>query len=178
MSKLLRTLAAAIVIAATALALHASVWIPYRQGIVKREIAGQLTMIYQRSGGSQPAYHDTIAVRERIAWLVRALRWSPADPVLHIQLAGAYTMLGRYDDAIEQCRVALRHHQRPEIYQAMGDAQFAAGKADEAFTSYAHVAAFYPPQFADVPEAAQEPVRQRVRELYGERAAAMLPVPK
>lgn len=178
MSKLLKTLAAAVVIAAAALALQASVWIPYQQGIHKRDLAGELQMIYQRSGGSQPAYHDTIALREHIGWLNDAVSRSPADPVLHIQLAGAYTMLGRYDDAIEQCRTALRHHPRPEIYLAMGDAQFAGGKADDAFTSYAHVAAFYPPEFANVPEAAREPVRQRVRELYGERVAAMLPVPK
>jgi tetratricopeptide (TPR) repeat protein len=178
MSKLLKTLAAAVVIAGAALALQAAVWIPYRQGVRKRDLAGRLQLIYQRSGGSQPAYHDTIALREDIAWLNEALRWSPTDPVLHIQLAGAYTLLGRHDDAIEQCRAALRHHLRPEIYAAMGDAQFASGKVDDAFTSYAHVAAFYPPDFEQIPEAAREPVRERVRELYGESVAAMLPVTK
>src|SRR5688572_26493991 len=116
MPKVLRWLSAIVVVAGTAFAIHATVWLPYRQGIRKRQIEGMLAIIAERSGGSLPSAKDTVVLRENVRWLNDALRFSPTDPVLHMELAHSYSLLGRSDEAIAQCCAALRHHRRPEIY--------------------------------------------------------------
>jgi tetratricopeptide (TPR) repeat protein len=171
----LKLLAAAAILAGATAAAYTTAFIPYQQEIRKKKIAADLRVIFDRSGGGQPAFADVIIVRENIAFLQNALRYEPTDARLHLQLAGSYILMGRYDDAIAQCRTALRHHQRPEIYFRLGDAQIASGKVDEAMTSYAHVAAFYPPDFALLPEVLRKDIRQRVQSLYGDDVAAQLP---
>lgn len=174
--RVLKLIAAAAIVAGATLAAYATAFIPYQHEIRKAKIAADLRLIFERSGGGEPGFTDVITVRENIAFLRNALRYDPIDARLHLQLAGSYILMGRHDDAIAQCRIALRHHERPEIYFRLGDAQIASGKVDEAITSYAHVAAFYPPDFALLPEGLRKDIRQRVQALFGDDVAAQLPV--
>lgn len=174
--RLLKLMAAVAILVGAALTAYATAFIPYQQEIRKKKIAADLRAIDQRSGGSQPAFNDVLTLRENIAFLRKALRHAPTDPWLHLQLAGSYILVGRPDEAIAQCQIALRHHQRREIYLRLGDAQIASGKVDDAITSYAHAAAFYPPEFGLLPEGLRDPIRRRVQELFGEDVAAQLTV--
>ena len=174
--KVLKLIVAVAILAGAALAAYATAFVPYQQEIRKKKIAANLRFIYERSGGAQPAYRDVITLRENIAFLRKALRHEPTDPWLHLQLAGSYILLGRDEEAIAQCQIALRHHQRPEIYYRLGDAQIASGKIDEAITSYAHAVAFHPPDLGFLPDVIRKDIRQRVQKLFGDEAAAELPV--
>lgn len=175
MPKVIRWLAAIVVVTGLAFAIHATAWTPYRQGIRKRQIQEKLRGIAERSGGSLPNSVDTVVLLENVRWLNNALRFSPTDPVLHMQLAHSYVLLGRRDEAIAQWRVALRHHRRPEIYLALGETLLMSGDLEGAITSYAHAAAFNPGTMPDMPEAIRDRIAAKARELYG--PAVVVPMP-
>lgn len=175
MPKVLKVIVAAVIITAAGVAMLLTCWIPYRQGIHKKAVGARLQAIYDRSSGSEPTFNDIVELRRHTAWLSTALRLSPTDALLNVQLAGSYTLLGRNREAIAQLQRTLRYHRRPEIYTALAKAQLIEGAFDDAITSYAHVAAFNPPNLNAMPPAVRGPVRERVRAVYGSDVAGMLP---
>lgn len=165
-----RVLTNGIILVGAAAALYLFVYIPYEQQIRKKTIEHQLRMMYDRTGGHlAPA--DVQRLHTNISWLTTAIRYSPHDAVLYVQLASSYAMLERYDDAIAMYKQALVHSRRREIYTALAAAQLYTHDVEDAVTSYAHAAAFYPKTLLEVSETIVPEVSDRVRKLYGPRVA-------
>jgi Flp pilus assembly protein TadD len=130
--------------------LYAAAIVPYRQNVLKRRVETEFAGLQARSA-SASNFVVLEKIRDDIQQVRRALKVSPTDVDLHMELAALYRFMGRHDDAVATYQLALRYHRRPEIYANLAESQFAAGDLAGATENYAYVLAFAPEEADWVP---------------------------
>lgn len=161
---MIKTVLIIVDVVAAAILLNFLVLVPYQQNVMKKEIERTFDAAYdalQAGDGIQLLP----AVRSNVQRLRMALRISPTDLDLSMELAALYRVLGRHEEAISVYRHALRYHQRPEIYRNLAESQFALRDLAGATESYAHSVAFFPGEVNSVPNALIPAVMKRAEEI-------------
>jgi Flp pilus assembly protein TadD len=134
--------------------------VPYQQNLCKKRVQNMLLHMIDA-----PATGISAKIRETIQQTQRALRNSPTDIDLYMELAAQYRFIGRPNEAVKTYRDALRYDRRPEIYRNLAESQLAIGNISGAEESYAHAVAFAPEQINIVPDALAGSVTQQAKAL-------------
>jgi tetratricopeptide (TPR) repeat protein len=145
--------------------LYAAAIVPYRQNVLKKRVEREFAVLEAGSGTTTANFVVLARIRDDIQQVRRALKISPTDVDLHMELAALYRFMGRYDDAVATYQRALRYHRRPEIYVNLAESQFAAGDLAGATENYAYALAFAPEEAAWVPNSMYGAVALRSKEL-------------
>jgi tetratricopeptide (TPR) repeat protein len=124
----LKIIAIAAVALAAAKAIAVMCWAPYRCDIVKYDAQRMLFSIYDMPR----TFRIITLTRSRIPPLQECLQVSPTDADMYMTVAALHRIMGRFDDAMEMYRSALRFEQRPELYLNLGLMQLESGDREQA----------------------------------------------
>jgi len=139
--------------------------VPYQQNLMKRHLEDQFDALDSAAGLSTPSVTKAARVRDNIEELRRALKVSPTDADLYMELAAEYRFLGKYDQAVITYQQALRYHRRPELYINIAESRYDLRDLAGAVESYAYAVAFAPEEINVVPDALIPAVDARAREI-------------
>jgi tetratricopeptide (TPR) repeat protein len=159
----LRSLVAAVTLFVASMLIYALCIVPYEQNVMKKRLEKEFDRLDAAAGSANFAIAPKI--RDNIDQLRRALKFSPTDPDLFMELAAEYRLIGANDEAIATLRKMLQYHRRPEIYLNMADLQFDRRDFAGATESYAYAVAFAPEEINLVPNVLIPAVNERAKEL-------------
>lgn len=136
---MLRKAFAILIFAAAALAMHATVIVPYRCNLIEGSVSQALENVW-----ATPHTHTArMIAAQSLARLQHCLAERPERVNLSMLAGGALQILGRHEAAIAIYENALRYDRRPELYMALGLSQLDAGIAREtAVTNFVRAAEF------------------------------------
>lgn len=161
---MMRKLAAALIVLASAAAMYAIVIVPWRCNTVEGEVARSIASVWDRREelGVRPIAERNLG---RLAGCLASCR---SDVGLHMLAGTHFDILGRYEAAIAAYRTGLQYDHRPELYLALGNAQIRAGQPrDEAVANYVKAGEFLGADaLRDVPDAE---ARWKAFTIVGER---------
>ena len=167
----IRRCAALAMVIAAGFALNEAAIVPYRVNVLKAQIARQYPRLASRAGIAGEEARVIENIRDDARLLEDALRKTPTDVDLYMELAAFYQLLSRFHDAVHMYEEALRFDRRPEIYVNLAEAQLAAGDIRAATESYANAVAFAPEEAAFVPPELLPAATLRSRELIRQLSA-------
>jgi tetratricopeptide (TPR) repeat protein len=170
---ILRTAAAAAVLAGALFAIRVLSIKPYRSNILKKRVEQQFAGLQVALAGHAPSFNALAVTRQNLAAIRDALRYVPTDVDLHLELAAYYGLQQQLDRQIDTYLQLLEYHRRPEIYLNLGMAEFAARRHDRAIDHLGHSLAFDYLYIHQVPEALKEDVARRAERLRVDIAAKL-----
>ena len=169
--RIIRLIIPAATVALAGAALYLLVLLPYRHNLMKKEIEREFDTLLAQSGGQSTKFSAAATIRGNVTRIRAALRTSPTDIDLHMELAAQYRFLGRYDDAAAAYEEALRFHRRPEIYRNLAESHLAAGRVKESIENYGFAVAFSPMEMNFVPPALMPDVTAAAQKVIAEEVS-------
>lgn len=141
---------------------------PYQANTLKKRTEAGFQALSASLAGPAPSSKTLEAARDIVASLRSALRYTPTDVDLHLELAAHYGIMGRLDEQIATYERLLKFHRRPEIFLNLGLSEFENGRVDVAVRFFGTAVAFDYLYIHSVPEVLKEDV---ARYAEGRRAS-------
>ena len=170
-----RTIAATTILVSACLLIYALSIQPYRANILKERVEHEFEALRRASMRQPPSFEPLRTARARVAEIRDALRYSPTDVDLHLELAAHQRLLTKLDAQIATYNRVLSFHRRPEIFQTLALAELETGRLETAVEQFSHAVAFDHLYIHSVPYYLHEDVIQHAERYRSAMANRLMP---